>query len=37
MIDPMTLFALMGIATMALYAVCRHLDGRYKKARGERK
>lgn len=37
MIDPRTLLVLMIVACWVLYEVCRHLDRRYRKARGERK
>ena len=37
MIDPMILPVLMILASWALYEVCRRLDDRYRKARGDRK
>lgn len=37
MIDPMTLLVLMILANWALYEVCRRLNDRYRKARGDRK
>jgi hypothetical protein len=37
MIDPMTLLVLMILASWALYEVCRRLNDRYQKARGDRK
>ena len=37
MIDPRTLLVLMILACWALYEVCRRLNDRYRKARGDRK
>jgi hypothetical protein len=37
MIEPMTLLVLMILASWALFEVCRRLDDRYRKARGDRK
>jgi hypothetical protein len=37
MIDPRTLLVLMILACWALYEVCRRLNDRYKKMRGESK
>lgn len=37
MIDPRTLLILMILAIWALYEVCRRLNDRYHKARGDRK
>jgi hypothetical protein len=37
MIDPKTLLILMLLAIGALYEVCRRLNDRYRKARGDRK
>ena len=37
MIDQMTLLVLMILTSWALYEVCRRLNDRYRKARGERK
>lgn len=37
MIDPRTLLVLMVLATWALYEVCRRLNDRYRKARGDRR
>jgi hypothetical protein len=37
MIDPKTLLVLMVLATWALYEACRHIYGRQRKARGDRR
>jgi hypothetical protein len=37
MINPQTLLVLMVIAIWALYEVCRRLNDRYRKTRGDRK
>jgi hypothetical protein len=37
MIDPKTLLILMILAIWALYEVCRRINDRQRKARGERK
>ena len=37
MIDQMALLVLMILTSWALYEVCRRLNDRYRKARGERK
>lgn len=37
MINPQTLLVLMILAIWALYEVCRRLNDRYRKTRGDRK
>lgn len=37
MIDPMTLLVLLVLANCALYEVCRRLNDRHRRARGDRK